>query len=100
MIKPLRRLVLVDVGPVINALGAKLIETPDCYKRMNSMGRIVNVGSRCRTVTQSDIGKKCILGLIKAEGDRIGPKSAKSMGLKEHWHCLTSETRIISVLEE
>jgi len=100
MLRMLRKNVLIDFGPVVNTLGAKLIETPDVYKRVNNIGEIMSVGSRCSRLGSSDIGKKCVVNVIKDMEMRLPPAACEKAGLKRHWHFIVHESRIQVLLEK
>jgi len=99
MVRVLRRNVLVDMGELTNLVGAKLIEVPEAYKRINSRGKIVHVADGCRILDKSHIGRECVIGVIRHADNRIPPRQAKEMGLNEHWHFIVPETQIHTVLE-
>lgn len=90
----MRRNVLVDLGPTTDLLGSELIITPDFYKRINSMGKIVSVGSGCKHIRPEDEGKTCTIGIEHDPDRRINPVDSKRMGLDPHWHFIMLEDDI------
>ena len=97
MIKPLRKNVLVDCGPLADQLGAMLIITPHKYKRIRNTVKILAVGSQCRLFDQSSIGKEVIIEVVHDLERRYSPETSVKYGLKPHWHFMVPE-RFIQVL--
>lgn len=99
MIKMLRRNVLVDCGQKIGRYDTALEQHED-YKRVNSMGTILNVGPDCRLLNASAVGKKCILGIVKGEDNLIVPRHAPSYGLPPAYYFIAPENKIQIVMED
>jgi hypothetical protein len=97
--KAVRANVIIDSGKVINQLGAELIETPDQYKRLNNMGKIISIGPECSYLTSQDIGKTCVVGVDRYAENRINPLTSQAIGLSPTWHYNVHESKIVCLLE-
>ena len=91
----LRSNVLVDCGPTISRWKSDLIVAPDAYKQINAKGKIVSIGSKCSRLSQKDVGREVVIGIIRDENARLPPESAKKLGLPAHWHFIADETKVI-----
>lgn len=100
MLKMVRKNVLVDLGPPTNLLGAKLIELPDKYKRINSEGHILGFGPQCRKIGSGSIGKKCVIGINHNPETKLNPQLSKTFGLEPHWHFMVHEDLIEVLITE
>lgn len=99
MIRMMRKNVLVGLGNTINRLGAELIETPDIYKQIDSRGKILSVGSKCKKIKQEDIGKECLIDIIHFSEYRLSPKLCAQYGL-EGWNFIVNEDNIQLLMEK
>lgn len=99
MLKPLRKTVLVDMGPPCAGWDSEIIVCPDEYKKLNNKGTIRALGARVTRLSPGDIGKECIIGLVLDEESRISPRHSADLGLPRHWHVLCPERQVISVHE-
>lgn len=100
MLKMMRRMVLVDMGPVIDQLGAELIETPEKYKRIPNIGTIISIGPKCRTMKREDLGEECLIPNVKYSEYKFNPNSSANLGLKKHWHFMLLEDDIQLVIHK
>lgn len=101
--KPLRKLVLVDTGELVDPSYVRkgsVIHMPDICKRIDNFGYIVAVSDRCELVSHKDIGKKCLLKVDHHDDYRIRPRTSKKIGLKPTWHFIVPESHIDAIIEE
>jgi len=94
MIKPMRQMVLIDMGKPRAGWESEIIVAPDRYTKINAIGKIVGVGPKCRIISKADIGKEVMVDAIKDEDARFHPRDSKGYGLPEHWHFLAHESRL------
>lgn len=97
--KPLRKNVVIDFGPVVDQLGAVNIITPDKYKRINNIGTIIAVADRCQLISPKDIGKKCVIGIHYRDDCRYKTDPSKEPDKKPHWNFIVPEDKVELYLE-
>lgn len=100
--RPLRRLLLVDTGELVDPYYAKngsIISIPDVCKRINSRVTIVGVGSKCDYFVDKDIGKECLISVDHHEDYRIKPRLSKKCKLRRTWHMFVPEVNVDLVFE-
>ena len=99
MLKMMRRNVLVFTGKLTNVLGAELIDTPDYYKRKDSKGWVVSMGPKCN-LGKLYIGKCVVIGVEQDAERWISPTHSVAYGLREGWHAIMHEDKLIYEIEK
>lgn len=91
MLKPLRKNVLVDMGPP--ALLSEIIEIPDFCQGVGMKGRIVAKGPKCLLPVQE--GTEVLVQRVTDYCRVFDPRYSERIGLKPHWHVLAQEDKLV-----
>lgn len=94
MLTPLRRNILVDLGPPISNWESDIIEAPQGWKCLNLIGTLTAVGPKCVTVAREEIGRRVLMRSVVNEESRINPRQAQRYGLPAHWFLLAPEDKL------
>lgn len=100
MLKPLRQMLLVNMGSHRARWESDIIVAPEQWSQIDSIGVIVGVGGKCKRFSEADKNKRVLVGIINNGDHRFSPIESKELGLPELWHFLVHENKIKMMLED